>query len=206
MVVHLAEQLDVPPRHRNSLLAAAGFAPLYRETPLSAPEMDAARAAVDHLLQSHPYPAIAVDRRWDLLNANESALALVGDVAEELLAPPINVYRLSLHPEGLRSRIENFDEYADHLIARLQQQVHASGDRDLRELLDEMHGYVGRSQPLVQLPAAQVLLPMRVRVGDNVLSMMSTISVFGTPVDITLAELAVEMFFPADAATAALLS
>lgn len=206
MVVHLAEQLDVPLRQRNTLLNAAGYAPLYRETALSAPEMDAARAAIDRLLQSHPYPAIAVDRRWDLVNANESAVALVEGVAADLLGPPLNVYRVSLHPNGLRSRIENFDEYADHLVARLQQQVHASGDPELQALLDEMHGYVGRTQPISLLPAAQVLLPMRIRVGENVLSMMSTISVFGTPVDVTLAELAVEMFFPADAATAALLA
>lgn len=205
MVVHLAEQLDVPLRERNGLLTAAGFAPLYRETPLTAPEMDAARAAVDLILERHPYPAIAVDRRWDLVNANAQALALVEGVDPALLGPPLNVYRVSLHPDGLRPRIENFDEYADHLLARLQHQVAVSADDDLVELLDEMRGYVGRRHPTVTVPSAQVLLPMRLRMGDHVLSMMSTISVFGTPVDITLAELALEMFFPADAATAALL-
>jgi transcriptional regulator with XRE-family HTH domain len=205
MVVHLAEQLDVPLRERNGLLTAAGFAPLYRETPLTAPEMDAARAAVDLILERHPYPAIAVDRRWDLVNANAQALALVEGVDPALLGPPLNVYRVSLHPDGLRPRIENFDEYADHLLARLQHQVAVSADDDLVELLDEMRGYVGRRHPTVTVPSAQVLLPMRLRMGDHVLSMMSTISVFGTPVDITLAELALEMFFPADAQTAALL-
>jgi transcriptional regulator with XRE-family HTH domain len=206
MVVHLAEQLDVPLRERNGLLTAAGFAPLYRETPLSAPEMEQARAAIDLVLQSHPYPAIAVDRRWDLVNANDKALALVDGVDPALLGPPLNVYRVSLHPDGLASRIENFDEYADHLLARLQQQVSVSADPELVELLDEMRGYVGRRHPTVSVPAAQVLLPMRLRVGNTVLSMMSTISVFGTPVDITLAELALEMFFPADAETAAFLA
>ena len=206
MVVHLAEQLEVPLRERNSLLTAAGFAPLYRETPLTAPEMDAARAAIDLVLRSHPYPAIAVDRRWDLVNANAQAMTLVDGVDPALLGPPLNVYRVSMHPDGLRSRIENFDEYADHLLARLQHQVSVSADDDLVELLDEMRGYVGRRHPTVHVPAAQVLLPMRLRVGDRVLSMMSTISVFGTPVDITLAELALEMFFPADAETAAFLS
>ena len=115
------------------------------------------------------------------------------------------MYRVSLHPDGLRSRIENFDEYADHLLARLQHQESVSADEALVELLEEMRGYVGRRHPTVHVPAAHVLLPMRLRMGDHVLSMMSTISVFGTPVDITLAELALEMFFPADAETAALL-
>ena len=206
MVVHLAEQLDVPLRERNTLLTAAGFAPLYRETPLTAPEMDAARAAIDLILQSHPYPAIAVDRRWDLVNANGPALALVEGVDPALLSPVINVYRVSLHPDGLQSRIVNFDEYAAHMIARLQHQVSVSNDDDLAELLEEMRGYVGSIPATVHVPSAQVLLPMRLRVGDHVLSMMTTISVFGTPVDITLAELALEMFFPADAETAALLA
>src|SRR4051794_14957531 len=205
MVVHLAEQLDVPLRERNGLLTAAGFAPLYRETPLTDPEMDAARTAIDLILQRHPYPAIAVDRRWDLVNANMSALALVEGVDPALLGPPLNVYRVSLHPDGLRPRIENFDEYADHLLARLQHQVAVSADEELVDLLEEMRDLVGRRHPSVVVPSAHVLLPMRLRTGDRVLSMMSTISVFGTPVDITLAELALELFFPADAETAALL-
>lgn len=206
MVVHLAEQLDVPLRERNSLLTAAGFAPLYRETPLSAPEMDQARAAIDLVVQSHPYPAIAVDRHWDVVNANEQALTLVGDVDPALLDPPLNVYRVSLHPGGLRSRVANFDEYAHHLLARLQHEVSMSADEDLAGLLNEMQGYVDVPKAAAWAPAANVLLPMRIRVGDRVLSYMSTISVFGTPVDITLAELAVEMFFPADADTAAFLA
>ena len=111
---------------------------------------------------------------------------------------------MSLHPDGLASRIENFDEYADHLLSRLQHQVSVSADPDLVELLEEMRGYVGRRHPIVHIAPSQVLLPMRVRLGDRVLSLMSTITVFGTPVDITLAELAIETFFPADAATAAL--
>ena len=206
MVVHLAEQLDVPLRERNSLLTAAGFAPLYRETPLSAPEMDAARAAIDLILQSHPYPAVAVDRRWDLVNANAPAFALVDGVDPALLGPPLNVYRVTLHPDGLRSRIMNFDEYAAHMLARLQHQVSVSADDDLAALLEEVRGYVGNIPATAHVPSAQVLLPMRLRVGEHVLSMMSTISVFGTPVDITLAELALEMFFPADAETAAFLA
>src|SRR3954471_10990745 len=175
MVVHLAEQLDVPLRERNGLLTAAGFAPLYRETPLSAPEMEQARSAIDLILQRHPYPAVAVDRRWDVVNANDAAFALVEGVDPALLGPPLNVYRITLHPNGLRSRIVNFDEYADHMIARLQQQVAASADPQLIELQEEMRDYVGNRPPSVHVPTAQVLLPMRLRVGDAVVSMMSTI-------------------------------
>lgn len=206
MVVHLAEQLDVPLRERNTLLTAAGFAPLYRETALSAPEMEQARAAIDLVLSSHPYPAIAVDRRWDLVNANEQAFVLLEGVDPSLLAPTLNVYRVSMHPDGLAKRIENFEEYADHLLSRLQHQVSVSADPDLVDLLEEMRGYAGRSHPRVTVPPSQVLLPIRLRVGDRVLSFMSTIAVFGTPVDITLAELAIETFFPADAETAGYLS
>lgn len=206
MVVHLSEHLEVPLRERNVLLAAASFAPLYRETPLSAPEMDQARAAIDLVLQGHPYPAIAVDRRWDVVAANDQALALTDGVDPDLLGPPLNVYRVSLHPDGLRPRIVNFDEYAEHLIGRLRHQVAMSADPELVTLLDEMLGYVGRHPGPTWRPAANVLLPMKLRAGDDVLSLMSTISVFGTPVDITLAELALELFFPADAETAALLA
>ena len=206
MVVHLAEQLDVPLRERNGLLTAAGFAPLYRETELSAPEMEQARAAIELVLQRHPYPAIAVDRRWDLVDANDKALALTEGVDPALLGPPLNVYRLSMHPDGLAPRIPNFDEYADHLLSRLQHQVSVSADPELVDLLEEMRGYAGRRHPNVTVPPSQVLLPLQLRVGDRVLSFMSTISVFGTPVDITLAELAIEMFFPADAETAAYLA
>lgn len=206
MVVHLSEQLDIPLRERNSLLTAAGFAPLYRETSLSAPEMEQARNAIELVLRNHPYPAIAVDRRWDLVDANDRALAFLDGVDPELLRPPLNVYRVSLHPGGLAPRVENFDEYADHLLSRLQHQVAMSADPDLVHLLEEMRGYVGRRRPHTVVPPSSVLMPMRLRVGDDVLSMMSTIAVFGTPVDITLAELAIETFFPADAATAHLLS
>ena len=206
MVVHLAEQLDVPLRERTTLLTAAGFAPLYRETPLTAPEMDAARAAIDRILESHPYPAVAVDRHWDLVNANGPAFALVEGVDPALLGPPLNVYRMTLHPDGLKPRIVNYDEYAAHMLARLQQQVSASADAELAALLDEMRGIVGDLPPNIHVPSAQVLLPIRLRAGDDILSLMTTISVFGTPVDITLAELALELFFPADAETAALLS
>jgi transcriptional regulator with XRE-family HTH domain len=206
MVVHLAEQLEVPNRERNTMLVAAGFAPLYSETPLAAPEMDAARAVIDQLLETHPYPAIAVDRRWDLVNANAAAFALIEGLDQSLLGPPLNIYRITLHPDGLQSRIVNFDEYAAHMLARLQQQVTMSADPELIALLDESRSYVGHLPASAHLPSAQVLLPMRLRMGDEVLSLTSTISVFGAPVDVTLAELTLEMFFPADAATTAILA
>ena len=203
MVVHLAEQLDVPLRERNVLLNTAGFAALYRETPLSAPEMEQARAAIELVLRRHPYPAIAVDRRWDLVDANEPALSFVDGVDPSLLGPPMNVYLVSVHPDGLRPRIENFDQYADHLLSRLQHQVAVSADADLAALLEEVRTLVGRRHAHVHHSPSEVLLPIRLRTGDRMLSFLTTISVFGTPVDITLAELAIEMFFPADADTAA---
>ena len=206
MVVHLAEQLDIPLRERNTLLNAAGFAPIYRETALTAPEMEQARKAIELVLRQHPYPAVAVDRRWDLVDANDQAMAFVDGIDPALLGPPLNVYRVSVHPDGLRPRLVNFDEYADHLLSRLQHQVAVSADPELIDLLEEIRELIGRRHPHVHMSPSQVLLPMRVRAGDQVLSLMSTISVFGTPVDITLAELAIEMFFPADAATAAYLS
>jgi transcriptional regulator with XRE-family HTH domain len=203
MVVHLAEQLDIPLRERNALLNTAGFASLYRETDLSAPEMEQARAAIELVLRRHPYPAIAVGRRWDLVDANEPALSFVEGIDPALLGPPMNVYLASVHPDGLRPRIENFEQYADHLLSRLQHQVAVSADADLAALLEEVRVLVGRRHAHVHHSPSEVLLPIRLRTGDRTLSFLTTISVFGTPVDITLAELAIEMFFPADAETTA---
>lgn len=167
--------------------------------------MEQARAAIDLILGRHPYPAVAVDRRWDVVNANEAAFAFLEGIDPEALSPRLNVYKVTLHPRGLRPRIVNFEETSDDMIARLQQQVAGSADPQLIELLEEMRGYLGERPPSVHVPTAQVLLPMRLRLGDEVVSLMSTISVFGTPVDITLAELALELFFPADAASASIL-
>ncbi|MGW9332474.1 helix-turn-helix domain-containing protein [Bosea sp. NPDC055594] len=209
MVLHLAENLGVPLRERNALLLAAGYAPVYLERSLEDPGLQAARSAIDLLLKGHePYPALAVDRHWTLLAANAAVAPLLAGVTEaELLRPPVNVLRLSLHPGGLAPAIVNFAEWRSHLIARLRQQIRATADPALAELLAELLGY-----PTPDLPARKgkagedseppVVVPLQMRFGDKILSLISATTVFGTPVDVTLSELALETFFPADQATA----
>ena len=209
MVLHLAEHLDVPLRDRNALLIAAGFAPVYRERTIDAPEMAPVREALDALLASHePFPAIVVDRLWNVVAANAMSWVLVEGVDDELLRPPLNVLRLSLHPSGLARRIHNFAEVSAHLITRLRRQVHLTGDGAAAELLDELLSYPGVSAEVpageVEGPSA-VVLPVRYAVRDRELALFSTLAVFGTPIDITLSELMIEQFFPADSTTASLL-
>src|SRR6266550_3039277 len=184
MVLHLADQLDVPLRERNALLIAGGFAPTFHATDFDAPEMQPVREAVDRLLAAHePYPAILVDRRLNLMAANRAAIVLVDGVAPGLLDPPCNVLRATLHPEGLSSRIQNLDEWFDHILGNLRRQVAVTGDDELRALA----------------------VPMRVRTDDGELAFITMIATFGTALDITLTELAIETFLPADAVTAAAL-
>lgn len=203
MVLHLAEQLDVPLRERNALLEAAGFSRAYDERPLDAPELAPAREALDLVLASHePYPAIVVDRWWDLVAANSAIGLFIEGMPDELLAPPINVVRASTHPDGLAARIENFEEYAAHLVGRLRRQVELTADPRLAALLTEVRGYPGVVEDAGLEPRGAALLPMKVRSADGTtLSFFSTIATFGTPTDVTLEELAIETFFPADQAT-----
>ena len=209
MVLRLAEHLDVPMRERNRLLLAAGFAPVYTETALDAPPLRAIRGALRQVLTGHePYPAVVVDRHWNLIEANRSLSVLTDGVDPALLTPPVNVYRASLHPAGLAPRIVNRGEWRGHLLARLRRQVDASGDVTLARLLEEVRGY-GCDQPVpeVDLPGpGQFVVPLRLRVGDGELAFFSTVSTFGTPLDITVAELVIEAFYPADDATAAALA
>ncbi|GAU81687.1 helix-turn-helix domain-containing protein [Bosea sp. BIWAKO-01] len=210
MVLHLAEYLAVPLRERNALLLAAGYAPVYLERSLEDPSLQAAKSAIDLVLKGHePYPAVAVDRHWTLLAANAAVTPLLGLVADaELLRPPVNVLRLSLHPGGLAPFIVNLAEWRSHLIARLRQQIRATADPILADLLVELLTYPAPPQPTRKGHApdheaeAAIVVPMQLKVGDQVLSLISTTTVFGTPVDITLSELALETFFPADAETA----
>ncbi|QEL26661.1 helix-turn-helix transcriptional regulator [Bosea sp. F3-2] len=208
MVLLLAEHLTVPLRERNALLLAAGHAPIYLERPLEDPALKAARSAIDLILRGHePYPALAVDRHWTLLAANAAVTRLLGLVADaELLQPPVNVLRLSLHPDGLAPFIVNFSEWRAHLLARLRQQVRATADGTLGALLNELSDYpqpdgAGKERHDAEVEAG-IVVPMQLRLGETVLSLISTTTVFGTPVDITLSELALETFFPADTATA----
>jgi transcriptional regulator with XRE-family HTH domain len=217
VILHLAEHLDVPLRDRNALLLAAGYAPRYRETPLDAPEMHGVRATLDRLLAGHePYPAVVVDRCWNLVAINAAAGILTEGCAPSLLEPPVNVLRVCLHPEGMAPRIVNLADYASHLLVRLRRQHAATGDAALAELIDELlaypsvdglarHGHADTGSDPAGDPASDVVLLLRYASAEGELSLFSTIATFGAPNDITTAELAIESFFPADAATAQVL-
>ncbi|SDW40479.1 Helix-turn-helix domain-containing protein [Variovorax sp. YR634] len=210
MVLRLAERLEVPLRERNALLVAAGFAPMYRQRSLDDPAMAAARRAVDLVLKGHePFPALAVDRHWNLVAHNALVPLLMEGASPELLKPPINVLRLSLHPDGVAPRIANLAQWRTHLLERLQQQIAATGDAVLQALHDELAAYpspaVSHDAPVIDTALSAVAVPFQVVMPSGVLSFISTITIFGTPVDVTLQELAVESFFPADEQTAAAL-
>ncbi|HVV19355.1 MAG TPA: helix-turn-helix transcriptional regulator [Pseudonocardiaceae bacterium] len=205
MLLHLADHLDVPLRERNQLLLAGGYAPVYRERGLDADGMASVRSAIRRLLAAHePFPAVVVDRRWQQVAGNASLGVLVGGVAEHLLVPPVNVLRLSLHPDGVAPRIVNLGEWRAHLLGRLRRQVDVTADPDLAALYDELREYpCDQPEPDVELPGpADVFTPLRIRHGDGELSFFSTVATFGTPLDVTVAELVVESFFPADDHTA----
>lgn len=203
MVLRLAERLEVPLRERNRWLTAAGFAPMFAERALDDPALRAARAAVELVLRGHePYPALAVDRHWTLVAYNRAVAPLLAGLPPEQLAPPLNVLRLSLHPQGLAPRILNLASWRAHLLARLRQQIAANGDTTLAALLAELVSYPvpgGRELPA---PEPAIVVPLQLATHIGPLALISTTTVFGTPLDITLAELALETFFPADEATA----
>jgi transcriptional regulator with XRE-family HTH domain len=210
MVLHLAELLDVPLRERNSLLIAAGFAPMFKEHALTDPELQPAREAVELVLRGHqPYPTVCVDRHWQLIAANDAANFFMVGVAPALLAPPLNVLRATLHPDGMAPRIVNLAEWRAHVLARLRRQIEVSADAVLADLLKELSEYPAPAESAhTAEPATTAVpfaVPFRLATDAGVLSFISTITVFGTPVDVTLSELALESFFPADAATAAAL-
>ena len=207
MVLHLAEKLDLPLRERNIMLVSAGYAPVYSQRSLDDPALGSARQAVDLVLKGHdPYPALAVDRHWSLVAANDALFPLVGDVDPALLKPPVNVLRLSIHPAGLARRIVNFTEWRNHLVARLRHQVDVTGDAFLAGLIEELRAYPipdgAVRGPVPAQDYAGVVVPLKLASQEGVLTLFSTTTVFGTPVDVTLSELAIEAFFPADPETA----
>ena len=210
MVLRLCERLAVPLRERNALLMAAGYAPMYRERALDDPALAAARKAVELVLKGHePCPALALDRCWNVVAANRAAQALMSAyVPPELLAPPVNVLRLSLHPQGLAPRIANLAQWRAHLFERLRQQIQSTADPALIALQEELRQYPAPdgSNPLL-LPGEMlgVVMPFCFQSQHGLLSLISTTTIFGTPVDVTLQELAVESFFPADEFTAQVL-
>jgi transcriptional regulator with XRE-family HTH domain len=208
VLLRLSEQLDIPLRERNVILLAAGYAPVFEERPLASPEMAAARQAVERVLKGHePFPALAVDRHWQLVSANANVAPLLAGVDEALLKPPVNVLRLSLHPSGLAPRIANLTEWRAHLLMRLRTQIGQTADAVLIDLLAELSKFPATNmlKPLMPPPrdeSAGVFVPFQLVTDAGKLSFLSTTTVFGTPIDVTLSELALECFFPADEATA----
>jgi transcriptional regulator with XRE-family HTH domain len=206
MVLKLSEYLDIPLRERNSLLIAAGYAPVYPQRPLAHPEMQSASQAIDLVLSAHePYPALAIDRHWNLIASNSAVPPLLVGVAARLLEPPVNVLRLSLHPEGIASRITNLQEWRSHILKRLRRQIDSSGDQVLANLMQELtdlHVSKEANHKSEGEDSADVVVPFSLAHGDNVLRFLTTTMVFGTAVDVTLSELAIEVFFPADTVTA----
>ncbi|MFJ1925206.1 MULTISPECIES: helix-turn-helix domain-containing protein [unclassified Streptomyces] len=211
MVLRLAEHLDVPVRERNALLVVAGYAPRYTETALDDPAMGALREGMDRLLQGYdPYPALVVDGMYNVVAANEGIARMTAGVAEHLLAPPLNAMRLTLHPEGLAPRIRNLREWRADLLAQMERQIALVRSAELRELYEEVAGYpvepgpAGREweEPSSSVPFA---LPLLIEQDGRLLSFIASIATFNTPMDVTVAELAIETFLPADPGTAAYL-
>ncbi len=207
MVLTLADQLQVPLRERNQLLLAAGYAPRYEARGLDDPELAPIRDALGHVLGGHePYPALAVDRGWNLVASNAALDPLLVGVADELLRPPVNCMRLALHPCGLAPRILNLAEWRAHLLNRLERQIGLTGDDELRELLEELLGYPGPELGGRRAESGEIMVELRLSSPGGQLRFFSTVTTFGTAVDITVSELSIEAFFPADASTAAALA
>jgi transcriptional regulator with XRE-family HTH domain len=204
MILRLTEHLDVPLRERNALLLAGGYAPAYPQHGFDEPELAQVRAALRQVLAGHePYPAVVVNRWWELLEANASIALLTAGAASWLLEPPVNVLRLSLHPDGMAPRIINLAQWRTHLLAQLHRRAQAMGDPRLHQLHDELQSYPGDT---VGPPSAtDVVLPLRYRHADQELSFFSISAAVGTATDVTVEELAIESFYPADDATAAAL-
>jgi transcriptional regulator with XRE-family HTH domain len=204
-LLHLAERLEVPLRERNVLLVAAGYAPMFPQRSLDDPALADARRAIELVLRGHePYPALAVDRHWTMVSSNAAVQRLLAGVDADLTRPPVNVLRLSLHPRGLAPRIANLAEWRAHLLARLRHQVDVTGDPVLTALEAELRGYpagASRTRPPTSAEGG-VFVPLRLTSEAGTLAFFSTTTVFGTPLDITVSELAIEAFFPADPDTA----
>jgi transcriptional regulator with XRE-family HTH domain len=209
VLLRVADRLAIPLRERNVMLRAAGFAPSYQERPLDDPSFSSARQSMELILASHdPSPALAIDRHWTLIAANKAVAQLTAGVDLLLLKPPVSVVRLYLHPAGLAPRIINLIEWRRHIIARLQQRIEMTGDPVLLDLVEEVRDYpLPPGSPGQAKPQDHDLIavPFRLATVHGSLSFFSTTTVFGAPVDITLSELAIESFFPADQATAGIM-
>ena len=209
MVLHLAERLDVPLRERNRLLLAAGFAPVYGERSLDDRELAPMRKALERFLTAHePYPALVVDRRWDVVATNHGLGYITRDVAPELRAPPANALRIALHPQGLAPRIRNLAAWSGYLLAQLRREIDATRDPDLESLYGELAAYPGVDTAGGSDPPEpnDLMLMHELRLDDRELALFCTFTTFGTARDLTLAELTIAAFYPADAETAAVLA
>jgi MmyB-like transcription regulator ligand binding domain len=201
MILKLTEHLDVPLRERNQLLLAGGYAPAYPQRGLDAPELASVRAALRLVLDGHePHPALLINRWWELLDANAAVSVITAGCAPELLAPPVNVLRLSLHPDGMAPRIANLAQWRTHLLEQVRRRADRTGDARLVELHDELAAYPGGTEALV--PTASAVLPLRLRHHCGELSFFSIAAVVETAADVTVDELVIESFYPADAETA----
>ncbi len=209
LLLALAEVLQMPLRERNALLLAGGYAPRYSQTPLDAPDLSAMREALTRVLDAHdPYPGLAVDGHWNVVLANAGARRLMGAMPPALLVPVPNAIRLGLHPQGLAAFTTNFDVWGRHLLHQLEGLVHDSGDAGLAALQDEVRAYPNVRALLARpaaLPAPSLIVPCELQLHGQRVSLFSTLARFGTPRDVTLAELTVELFYPADAASQAVL-
>ena len=210
LLLTLARHLDVPLRERNTLLLAAGYAPRYHETAIDDPVSQHVRASLERLLRTHdPYPGVVLNRKWDIVLANDASMRMFATVPAELMTPRPNVFRLSLHPDGVASFTLNFDEWATYLLSQLRRLVLSTGDSDLAALESEVRAFPNVVELLERVAPddsePQLLVPCRLLVAGHELSLFTTLTTFGTPRDITLDELAVELFFPADEATEAIL-
>ena len=201
MVLRLAERLDIPLRERNQLMLAAGFAPAYTRLDLDADGMRPIKSAIEQVLAAYePFPALVVDRGWHLVAANATLPMLLAGLPDDLLAPPVNVLRASLHPDGLAPRIINLGEWRGHVLERLGREIAVTASDELRDLYEELIEYPGGIEP--GSPEGQVAVPLRLRSDAGELRFVSTVTTFGTAVDVTLAELSIEAFLPANPDTA----
>jgi len=204
MVLRLADRLDVPLRERNTLLLAAGYAPHYAARALDDAAMAPVGAVMQRVLAAHePAPALAIDRHWNLVAKNRMVDPMLRYCAPRLLEPPINVLRLSLEPEGMAQRIENLGEWRAHLLHRLRSQRAREDDATLKALYEELVVLPGPENS-EHAPNA-IAVPLKLRAGETTLSFLSMTMMFGAPLDITVADLAIETFLPEDEATAAAL-
>jgi len=202
MILALADRLEIPMRERNVLLVAGGFAPVFPERDLAAPEMRGAREVIDVVLQGHlPYPAFALDRRWNILASNRSLPRLYEGVAEELVTPPVNALRLTLHPRGMASKVINLAEWRANVLQRLRAQIAATADEGVAELYAELKSYGDEDESAFGDGRAAPLISFQLMSDVGPLSFLTTTMTFDAPLDVTLSELIIECFFPADPET-----